>query len=184
MVLSRGRPLFLTQIEWDLDLILTSPIKVRKVSSFGRYMYLEYIRVVQIEKERIWNFNAETCPLSVHPWRLSIFDIFWWSSFVLFSSIVFFQFNFAILSYSVMIVTHVHFVEANFRGTSRPLQHSASVWLPHFLISNGFSNTISTTFFILQLLTVYNNYYNNYFNNNDELTRQALGASNQCRTVN
>ena len=53
MVLSRGRPLFLTQIEWDLDLILTSPIKVRKVSSFGRYMYLEYIRVVQIEKERI-----------------------------------------------------------------------------------------------------------------------------------
>ena len=183
MVLSRGRPLFLTQIEWDLNLILTSPIKVRKVSSFGRYMYLEYIRVVQIEKERIWNFNAENCPLSVHPWRLSIFDLFWWSSFVLFSSIVFFQFNFAILSYSVMIVTHGHFVEANFRGISRPLQHS-SVWLPHFLISNGFSNTIATTFFILQLLTVYNNYYNSYFNNNDELTRQALGASNQCRTVN
>ena len=53
MVLSRGRPLFLTQIEWDLTLIITSHIKARKVSSFGHYMYSEYIRAVQIEKERI-----------------------------------------------------------------------------------------------------------------------------------
>ena len=67
MVLSRGRPLFLTQIEWDLTLIITSHIKARKVSSFGHYMYSEYIRAVQIEKERIWIFNAETCPLNVHP---------------------------------------------------------------------------------------------------------------------
>ena len=53
MVLSRGRPLFLTQIEWDLTLILTSDIKIRKVSSFVQDMYSEYIRVVQIEKERV-----------------------------------------------------------------------------------------------------------------------------------
>ena len=100
----------------------------------------------------------------------------------MFSSIVFFQFNFVIVLFCHDCYA-VHFVEANFRGISRPLQQS-SVWLPHLLISNGFSNTTATTFFILQLLTVYNNYYNNYFNNNDELTRQALSASNQCRTVN
>ena len=53
MVLSRGRPLSRTQIEWGLTLILTSHIKIRKVSSFGQYMYSEYIRVVEIEKERV-----------------------------------------------------------------------------------------------------------------------------------
>ena len=85
MVLSRGRPLFLTQIEWDLTLILTSHIKVRKVSSFGRYMYSEYIRVVQIEKKRVWIFIAEIYALNVHPWRLSILfvDFPRWSCLVL-----------------------------------------------------------------------------------------------------
>ena len=53
MVLSRGRPLFLTQIEWDLTLILISHIKVRKVSRFDHYMYSEYISIVQLEKERV-----------------------------------------------------------------------------------------------------------------------------------
>ena len=53
MVLSRGRSQFLKQIEWDLTLMITSHIKARKVSSFGRYMYSEYIHAVQIEKERI-----------------------------------------------------------------------------------------------------------------------------------
>lgn len=41
IALSRGRPLFLTEIEWDLILILTSHIKVKKVSSFSRYTYAE-----------------------------------------------------------------------------------------------------------------------------------------------
>ena len=47
------------QIEWDLSLILRSQIKVRKVSSFGHYMYSEYIRVVQIEEERVSIFSEE-----------------------------------------------------------------------------------------------------------------------------
>ena len=113
MVLPRGRPQFLTQIERDLTLILTSHIKVRKVSSFGQYMYSEYIRVVQIEKERVWIFNAEICALNIHPRRLSLLrfvDLPRWSCFVLFCffAIVLFQFNFVILSYSVMIVTYEH----------------------------------------------------------------------------
>ena len=37
------------------------------------------------------------------------------------------------------------FIRAIFRGISRPLQHS-SVWLLHFLISNGLSHTVATTF--------------------------------------
>ena len=85
MVLSRGRPLFLTQIEWDLTLIRTSQIKVRKVSSFGHYMYSEYIRVVQIEKKRVWIFIAEIYASSVHSWRLSILSVDFsrWSCLVL-----------------------------------------------------------------------------------------------------
>ena len=120
MVLSRGRPLFLTQIEWDLTLILTSHIKVRKVSSFGHYMYSEYIRVVQIEKERVWIFNAEIYAFNIHPRRLSILfvDLPRWFCFVLLFSIVLFQFNFVILSYSAMIVTHVDmFSDVAFRFT-------------------------------------------------------------------
>ena len=50
VVLSRGRPLFLTQIEWDLILFLTSDIKVRKRPSFGHYMCSEYISVVQTDE--------------------------------------------------------------------------------------------------------------------------------------
>ena len=86
MVLSRGIPLFLTQIEWDLTLILTSLSlkKVRKVSSFGHYMYSEHIRVVEIEKERIWIFIAETYALNVHPRLLSIMFVSWSSQLVLF----------------------------------------------------------------------------------------------------
>ena len=45
MVLSRRRPLLLTQIEWDLILFLKSDIKVRKGTSFGHYMCSEYISV-------------------------------------------------------------------------------------------------------------------------------------------
>ena len=106
--------LFLTQIEWDLTLILTSHIKVRNVSSFGQYMYSEYIRVVQIEKERVWIFNAEIYAFNIHPRRLSILfvDLPRWFCFVLLFSIVLFQFNFVILSYSAMIVTHVDLFSA------------------------------------------------------------------------
>ena len=53
MVLSRGRPLFLTQIEWDLILFLASDIKVRKGTSFGHYMCSEYISVVQTDEGRV-----------------------------------------------------------------------------------------------------------------------------------
>ena len=117
MVLSRGRPLFLTQIEWDLTLILTSHIKVRKVSSFGQYMYSEYIRVVQI----VWIFNAEIYAFNIHPRRLSILfvDLPRWFCFVLLLSIVLFQFNFVILSYSAMIVTHVDLFSAVAFGFTR-----------------------------------------------------------------
>ena len=121
MVLPRGRPQFLTQIEWDLTLILTSHIKVRKVSSFGQYMYSEYIRVVQIEKERVWIFNAEIYAFNIHPRRLSILfvDLPRWFCFVLLFSIVLFQFNFVILSYSAMIVTHVDIFSAVAFGFTR-----------------------------------------------------------------
>ena len=73
-------------------------------------MYSEYIRVVQIEKERVQLFNEEIYELNIHPRRLSILFVGLprWHCFVLFSSIVLFHFNFVILSYSVMIAPHLH----------------------------------------------------------------------------
>ena len=78
-------------------------------------MCSEYIRAVQIEEERVSIFSAEIYKLNSHPRRHSVLfvDLPLRSCFVLFSWFVFFQFNFAILSYcteSVMIVTHVHLV--------------------------------------------------------------------------
>ena len=77
-------------------------------------MYSGYIRIVQIEEERVWIFSAEICTLNVHPRRISVFfvDIPLWSCFVLLSWCVSFQFNFAIPFYSVMIVTPVHLFSA------------------------------------------------------------------------
>ena len=110
VVPSRGRPPFLTQIEWDLIRSLTSQIKVREVSRLGHYMYSEYIRVVQIEEEIVWVFSAEIYTINVHPGRLSVLfvDLPLWSWFVLSSWCVFFQ----SFSYFVIIVTPVHLFSA------------------------------------------------------------------------
>ena len=75
MVLSKGRPLFLTQIKWDLTLILTSHTKVRKVSSFGHNMYSEY-SALQIEKKKVWIFNWDWIyTLNIHPRWISFFFV-------------------------------------------------------------------------------------------------------------
>ena len=98
VVLSRGRPPFLTKIDWHLTRSLASQIKVSEVSNFSHYMYSEYIRVVKIEGEMAWIFSREIYTLNVHPGRLSVLfvDLSLWFWFVLFSWCVFFQFNFGI----------------------------------------------------------------------------------------
>ena len=139
MVLFRGRPLFLTQIEWDLTLILPSQIKVRKVSSFGHYMYSEYKRIVQME-----NFNGEILCIK-RPSSITFNFACWFSPMVFFclfafSSIVFFQFSFAILSFSVTIVTHVHLSSAaafSFARWSLTLITTLQFYLSQWIVSLG-----------------------------------------------
>ena len=110
MVLSRGRPPFLTQIEWDLIRSSTSQIKVKEVSRFGYYMYSEYRRVVQIKKERVW--------ISVQKFIQSIQDDFQFClliypfglDFFCFPGVFSFSLILEFLFYFVMIVTPVHFI--------------------------------------------------------------------------
>ena len=56
-------------------------------------------------------------------------------------------------------------VEAIFRGIKGLLQHS-SVWLLHFLISNGFSYRIATTFLYFSYCFALD-WYNKYYDNNN-----------------
>ena len=109
MVLSRGNPCSWRRSS-GISFALTSQTKVREVSNVLQYMYSGYIRIVQIEEERVWIFSAEICTLNVHPRRISVsfVDIPLWSCFVLLSWCIFFQFNIAIPFYSVMIVTPVY----------------------------------------------------------------------------
>lgn len=76
-----------------------------------------------------------------------------------------------------------------FSGEFKGLLQHSSVWLLHFLISNGFSYTIATTFFTLQqlpqLLTVTTIFTTTRSLLITSLLKgQPLDLSNQCQTVN
>ena len=104
----QGKTLFLTQTEWDLILILTSHIKVRKVSSF---VFRVYTCCTNRERK---GFEFFFCALNVHRRRLSILfvDFPRWSCVVFLDC--FFHFNIAVFSYPVMIATHVNLFSAVF----------------------------------------------------------------------